>query len=501
MSEALSTAIAEINREISLEEAVAIGADDPAFYGQFFFPGTCRQESPDFHLGMWDKLLGSRRHVSFMVFRGGAKTSMLRLFVSYCIAYGISRTILFVGKSQDHSRKSVEWLMGQVNRNKKWAAAFGLNQGKKWTGEECSIWNETEQVYITVMAYGITGSIRGVNVEDYRPDLIVVDDPCDEENTATPEARKKTSDLFFGALDKSLAPRSEAALAKMVLLQTVLNEGDLISQTIDDPQWDSVVYGCFDSTGHSRWPARWTTDELRADKAAHIARNQLSLWLREMECLLVDDETAAFPSNWLQYWETVPEGGITWIAVDPTPPPKDRDAKKNDALDDAVIMALRYVHGKIYICEIYYTKSPDPDEFIEKIFEFVLHWHAREICIETVLFARTTATILEKAQAKKRIWLIIHKIEDKRNKVVRIRQEISTRASNRQIYVNKSEVLFIEHWTRYPSINHDDDLDALAIGLMKLSPWMEQGDDYIEGDYTVLDGEDEPQSLAWRGAP
>lgn len=495
----MNTAVSR-KTQVDIQEAVKLGAADPEFFGRFFFAKTCRQPSPLFHRELDDALDDTdHRYVSSMIFRGGAKTSRLRLYVAKRIAYGLSRTILFVGKSQEHAVKSLEWLQSAVEHNRVYAQTFGLRKGKKWTGTEIEIYHGADDVPIRIIALGITGSVRGVNVDDYRPDLIVVDDPCDEENTATPEQRKKIADLFFGALAKSLAPRSEAPHAKMVLLQTVLNDDDLISLTVKDPQWKSLVYGCFDDEGNSRWPDRFSTKELREEKSAHVARNQLSLWLREMECKVVSQETSAFLAAWLQYWVVLPEQGITIIACDPTPPPKDAsNVKITSKHDDAVVMVLRIAQGNVYVCDIYTTKSPDPDELIAKIFEFATNWRCQTLALETVLFQRVLAKMLEKEMLSRRQWLTIKKVEDKRKKETRIRQEVSSRASHRRLFVHPSMVEFIEQYTAYPQVQHDDILDCLSIGLASVNPWMEQGT--LEGEFSV-DDDEIPMLENWRGAP
>lgn len=491
----------ESEGSVSLAEAVKLASVDPIFYSEYFFPRTARQSTPPFHRRMWDVLtMPGLRYIAMKIFRGGAKTSILRLFVSYCSAFGISHTVLFVGKSEDAAVKSVEWLMRAVERNSVWAAAFNLRKGNKWTSGEIEIWHGTENASIRIIAYGMTGSVRGVNVEDYRPDLIIVDDPCDEENTATPEARAKISELFFGALQKSLAPASEAPLAKMVLLQTVINEGDLISQCCKDAQWISLEFGCFDESGNSRWPARWSTNELMDEKQAHIDRNQLSLWLREMECVLVNSENALLRAEWIKYWEVIPETGFTWMAVDPTPPPKDGDrAKVNKENDQAAILVLRRYKGAVYVCETYVTISPDEDEFEAKFFELAQRWKCKMARVETVLFARMLASSLRKAMQRRKYWMTLHQIEDKRKKQTRIGQEVQPVVQAGNLYVHPSQVELIEQLTMYPMSKRDDCIDALSIGLAPLTlhdSMSEEGAEDLEGEFEEV--EDLP---AWRGAP
>jgi len=487
-------------KEVSLAEIIELSAVDDDFYARHFFPKAARQKSPPFHQAIDRLLKGGNRHVAIKVFRGGAKTTKLRLFTSKRIAFGISHTILFVSEAQDHSIKSISWIKKNVMYNKKWAETFQLRPGKKWSEVEIEIMHGVDEYPITVIALGITGQTRGVNIDDYRPDLIVVDDPCDEENTATKEQRKKISDLFFGALEKSLAPESEAPEAMMCLLQTPLNAEDLIEQCMVDPQWATASFSCFNDNSESAWPERWTTEVFLRDKNAHIARNQLALWLREMEVTITSEETASFRQEWLTYWETLPEGMVVYIGIDPTPPPKETEVITSRDLDDAVIVAIGLYKGKVYVLDVYTCKSPNPDEFISKIFEFQIRYRPFKIGFETVLFARTTKFYLEKEMRRRHHYFTVTPVEDKRKKSIRITQAITNRASMRMLAVHKSQTTLIQQFVMYPNCRHDDILDALAIALDLINPALDGGEDYIEAEYSRIEEEDEsiPTLEDWR---
>lgn len=485
-------------------ELVQLAAVDSDLYGRVFFPKTCRQPSPEFHREM-DRVLDDprNRYVSFQVFRGGAKTTKLRLFTSKRIAYGISHTILFVGKSQDHAVKSVEWLMRAVEYNPFWAKTFQLQKGRKWTSTELEILHGVERFPIRVIALGITGSIRGVNVEDYRPDLIVLDDPLDEENTATPEQRAKIEDLTYGALFKSLAPASEAPDATIALAQTPLHPEDLSERTMRDPSWASVRFSCFDSRGESAWPERWSTEELLREKEAHIQRNQLSLWLREMECKLVTQENAAFKVEWLREHVVPPEAGITYIGIDPTPPPRDGNSLRvNEKLDDAVIMVIRVLEGTIYVCEYYLAKSPDPEEFVNKFFELALRWRPMLVGVETTLFQRMLKWYMEKEMLRRRQFFTIVPVEDKRKKETRIIQTITRYAANGRLSLAREHSELKEQYGAFQAGatgQRDDMLDALTIAMGLINPALEGIT--LEGDFEVIDESGLPEQLEWRTAP
>lgn len=476
--------------DVSVEDIVNLAADDSIFYSQYFFPRAIRQAVPDFHAVMWAALEGSRglllpgnvvvpevppRYVAFEVFRGGAKTTLFRIFASKRIAYSISRTMLFVGKSQDQARRSVEWLMTQVEYNKVWANTFGLRKGKKWTSEEIEIYHGADDVPIRVIALGITGSTRGINVDDYRPDFILVDDPCDEENTATPEQRKKTADFFFGSLQNSLAPSSESPAAMMGLAQTLLHPEDLISLCRKDPLWRSAVFPIFREDGSSQWPERWTVDELEKEKAGFVARGKLALWMREMECKIVADELSAFKQTSLQQWEVLPpmDELTCYMAIDPVPPPSERElanglyGKDWECLavigrwDNAASGETRY-----FLCEYVANRGHDPDWTVMKFFELADRWNVRLVKVETVAYQRTLQWLLEKAMQRKRRYIPLWQgKQDKRKKSYRIIDTIGAVVQHRQLYVHASHTDFVEQYIAYPNVAHDDIIEAVSDAL------------------------------------
>lgn len=477
--------------ELSPRQAVKLGAADTLFFGRYFMPRAIRMASPKFHREIVDKIENpANRLVAIKVYRDGAKTTLIRVIIAKRVAYGISFTILVVSASQDHSKKTIRWLKTQVEHNHLFKETFGLERGSKWTDEEIEIYNRTLDQRITVIALGIHGQVRGVNVEDYRPDFIIADDPCDEENTGTPEQRLKLDQLFYGGLMRGLAPATENPTATLALLQTPLHRDDLVESACRDSAWVHANFGCFDENGNSRWPERKPTEELLREKQSYAERNQLSIWYREMEVKVVAEETSAFRGDWLQYWDVPPEEGITYLAVDPTPPPKNTEQNTSNisTLDDAAIVAIRFTKGRVYLLDYYITKSPNPEEFLAKIFEFCILYKPLAIGFESILFARVMKYYLEREMMKRQHFIQIIPIEDKRKKKDRILQALTGRASQRTLYIHPSHTEFIDQFTSYPDVSHDDLLDALSIAIEMINPALDTPHgNLIEGEFRRLD--------------
>jgi hypothetical protein len=481
--------------QVSMREAVELGAESLIAYGKIFFPKTFRQKSPKMHEAIGKALYGNSRYNAFEIYRDGAKTTLLRVFTSQRIAYAISRTIMYVSISQRHATYSIRWLKRQVEFNSQWAQTFGLKKGSKWTDEWIEIYHGVEETPITVLAMGITGQIRGFNLDDFRPDLIVVDDILDEENTATVEQRKKIEDLLFGALLNGLAPSTEAPHAKAVFLQTPFNKSDAISKCMEDPQWNPVRFSCFDEQGESTWPERYPTETLRREKEAAVRRGQYRLWMREKECKIVAGEEKALDITRFVNYDVLPEYLDTIIAIDPA-------SSDNEAADDHAIVALGFKGMDVYVLDYHLAKAVMPDEAANHFFALTLMYHPRKAAVEIISYQRILKWYLEQEMKKRRIFVAIQGIQDRRSKANRIMQALPGLISYGHFHIRPSMAQLISQADDYdPNVKDqpDDLIDAIATGIIAMNPQMMAGSD-LDGEFSHVN-EEEYRELEFIGAP
>lgn len=471
---------------VGLDELIELCAVDTALYEKTFFPDTARMEPALFHGEMMQLLDSLERYCNMQVFRGGAKTTKVRVYTSKRIAYGISRTIVIVGKNQDHAIRSVAWIKKQVEENKLWRETFGLEKGEKWTDSEIHIRNRRAGTATWVVAFGITGSVRGVNFDDYRPDLILIDDVVAEENSLTEEQRDKTMKLVFGALKESLTPATESEFAKMVILQTPQAFEDVSQRAMKDLQFKSVQYGCWTKETEdlpleqreSSWPARYPSETLRAEKRAAIARNELSIFSREMECKLINAELSRFKEDWLQYYgplekEPEPDWSEMWVemAIDPVPPPSEAAiAKGLKGKDYEVFAVVGRKAGKYYLLETSMNRGHEPSWTIAEFFRLANKWRPKKTLIETVAYQKTLEWLLRQAMKQVGRYWVVEGFDDRRQKYHRIVDGISGVSSNRQLFIHRERhIEFCSQFVAYPNVPHDDVIEAVAVALTSLS--------------------------------
>lgn len=464
-------------------EAVLLGARDFVAFGHLFFPKTFRQDSPAFHYDMGRKLYAPTRQNSFLVFRDGAKTTLLRTFVAQRIAYAISRTIMFVSISQEHSIHSIRWVKRAIERNQLFASTFGLVPGGKWTDEWISIENKIEGTTINLIAAGITGQIRGFNLDDFRPDLIVADDILSEENTATEEQRNKIEALFHGGLVNSLQAETEAPHAKIVLLQTPFHDQDVAMKCSRDPAWNPTVYGILDENGQSRWEAKFPTAKVLEDQESAILQGRKRMWMREKMCKVIKSEEVTLNSDLLQIWTEIPDDLLKFISIDPA----SSDKKK---ADDNVVMCIGVRGPDVYVLAYAAAKGVDPGKCASSFFDLAVRFPPiLRAGVEAVAYQRTLKWYIDKEMRERGFYVPFELIEDKRSKADRILQQIPGLLAYKHLHIHASMRDLVTQMDEYdPTVKDqkDDILDALAMGIRLAGPLL-QSPYTIDGAIRVLD--------------
>lgn len=497
--------------QLPIGEVIKLAATNSELYARTFFPKTFRQKSPDYQREVWNDLENpDYRYVNQIIFRGGAKTTISRTFTSKRIAYGVSKTIVYVGSSETSAARSGNWIRTNVERNKLWAGAFGLSPGSKWTDTEFQIQHNVlkdaqgNPLTIWCMFVGITGNIRGINFDDYRPDLIVLDDIITDENASSEEQRQKINDLVQTALRPSLAPKIDEPNAKMVMLVTPQNKEDVSALCEADPIWKTTKIGIWTKETMdlpvdqqvSVWPERLPTEDMRKEKLSFIQRNELSKFMREYEVRLVSRESAAFRGEWLNYYTSAPLT-TNVLSVDPVPPPSDRElAKGLSGKDFEAIHVWGRDGDNYYLRESRTSRGHTPDWSIANILEMALKWRVTQIVVEGVAYQKTLKWLLEQEMNRRRLYFLVNSYMDRRPKFARITSTFAGPASHGHIFVNANDhVNFITQFESYPSVDHDDELDAGAMALSVLINPYAAGEQGTDGFAKV-----EPLRLV-RGAP
>ena len=490
--------------ELGYGELWDLAAVDPLFYCQHFFPKTFRQESPAFHKDFWEKIENpDYDYFAAEIFRGGAKTTLTRVAASRRIAYLFGRNLLSVAINETMAVETLRWIKKQVEQNTAWAQCYKVRQGSKWADDRIEIYHDIGQCTVNVLARGITGGIRGINLDDWRPDFVICDDICNDENTSTEEQRNKTNNSLFGVVVPGLAPKVEAPHRKVALLQTGLHKDDVINQAHRDPAWTTVKYPKLYVDEHgsakSAWEEMYPIDAILKEKENYVKQRRLHIFLREFELKIVSASGAAFDTNWLKYWTVLPVGMRTYIGLDPASSSKKKAHK-------TAIVVVGVFRGQTYILDYMSQVGKNPDEIWEWLSAAVRNWHPRQVAVETVAYQKMLAWYLRTKMQEHNFYFPIREYEDRTSKPDRIRQAYTGIASNGQLYVHENHTQFVQDFGEYADDIDIDLLDAGAIAIKAANPWMFKGTDRLgadalDGEYEVEDERDIPALVYEGGAP
>ena len=492
---------------VDVGELIKLCALDNNLYCRTWFPKTFRQRSPEFHAEMWDALENpAYRYLNISAFRDSAKTTLLRAFMSKRVAYGLSKTILYIGVSETKALQSIRWLKRQVETNEAWRHAYGLSKGSKWQEHEIEVVQELGTAgtpnhfrhTIWLLGVGINGSLRGINFDDYRPDLIIADDVIDDENAASMEQREKIADMIFGTVKDSLAPVVDEPNAKLVMLNTPLHLQDVSYVARKDSQFRSLVFPIWtketmDLTVDeqiSAWEERHPTASVRLDKQAAARRNRLSIFVREKECRIISTELAAFRKSWIQHIEPKHMGTYSVLAVDPVPPPSEREVNKGfvgKSFECQVVWSVR-PGGGYMLQEYHLNRGHDPNWSIKTFFDLATRYRISTAIVESINYQRTLRWLIEKEMGRRRQYFSVTEIPRAQSKYSFITNTLSGLASQGQLYASPTRhVEFFEHMEAYPNIQYPDLLDASAMALSVMAKMSYETD--MVGDHSFSDVE------------
>lgn len=303
-SEIPTEPLVELNRG---ELLAAIRRDCVSFFS-FYLQDELSMEVPDLHVEIWDEILEmvetmnqkglhTRLKKLFGVPREHAKSTIAKLAVILLTRYTKLSFVLYVSKIVGGAANALRdirvWLDSPQERQ-----LYGKPEVIK-SSETESLWimqiwvgvtptNPGYKKTVILKAAGSLATVRGMLVNNRRPQIVVIDDIEDQDNT-TPELQKKLDNWFFGTLLKAFDHRHYIC----IFIGNMINSTTLLARLSKEPEWNPTVFGCIvknKQTGalESLWPERNPLDELIKEYQTYRRLGQGHTWEAEMMNLTQD---------------------------------------------------------------------------------------------------------------------------------------------------------------------------------------------------------------------
>lgn len=208
--------------------------------------------TPDFHREYYWGLETSNRLLE-MSPRGFGKSYRASFFTPLALAaLGRTRSIAILSKTAALAERFLSLIKTEIESNRMLREDFPkMRRGRKWSSDHLITAGGVE-----MWAKGWGAQIRGDH-----PQVIIVDDPEDEESTASETQLEKTYEIFIrtimGALDDEPGMRD----AKVICIGTNIHPDCLVNRIYTNfenryEDWAVLFFGAITPDGQSIWPER-----------------------------------------------------------------------------------------------------------------------------------------------------------------------------------------------------------------------------------------------------
>lgn len=241
-----------------------------------------------------------------MGFRGSAKSTIGSWAYPLFAALEQPRLwefILLISDSNSQASIMIYNLKNELDTNALLKLDYGSINGDyvdDWTleGEDWQKQNMVLSSGVRILARSRGQRVRGLRHKEFRPRLIVVDDPEDLKAINTQELRDKTDRWFTG----EVIPAMDAIVKKIVLIGNLLHNDSLIARMSKHRLFKVLAYPLI-KEGVCQWPAMYPTqqalDDTR-DLAGFVG------WNREYLLQVVPDEGQDVVPDDIQYYDEDP---------------------------------------------------------------------------------------------------------------------------------------------------------------------------------------------------
>lgn len=477
-----------------------LGEKSMEYFGRAYFPEYIPLPPPPFHVEWFVDLQrvaegDGGNSIVRSAPRGHAKTTLWDfVFPTWAGVYRKKLYILIISDAYDQAQGFIANIKDELENNERILEDFGNLKGKVW--QEGSIICSNG---VKIEALGAGMKIRGRKNRARRPDLIILDDIENDENTATQEQRTKLKNWYTKAVRHAGAKYTD-----FVIIGTVIHEESLLAELLKTPGYNCRIYKAVIQFAENEelwaaWKDIFTdlNNERRTEDALaffeqnrdEMLKGAKILWENgnpkfprgyyDLMVLRVSDGEAAFASEMqndpssasdkffrphkYKYSELPPLNQLDVVmAIDPSMGQSD----KSD-YSAIIVLGTEKKTGQEYVLEAD-IKRRHPDVIITAMILHVENYQSQGVRIRTVGIEDVQFQAFFKSEAKRRakergLHLNIQPIRNTISKDLRI-ESMEPSINNGYVKIHENHTLLLQQLENYPRAKKDGP-DALEMAI------------------------------------
>lgn len=435
---------------------------------------------PDFHRELVQDIMPVGRYGRAAP-RGFAKSTVIGLiWLAWLSLNGHRWFVPYISDTHLQAKLIVGGLKAEIETNEILKFVYPNARSKtRWGEEGFVVHGLNHDCYILPLGAGM--KIRGLKFENHRPDLIIIDDLENLEAVYSGERRDKLQKWF----DYDMEPAMDRYSKHIVYIGTILHYSSLLKQVIDKvgkyASWNTWKYKALKDDGGSLWPARFSTEYLRAmrDDPTHPDYVGSIVFAQEMQNEPQDDQDRIIHMSWLKEYrmseminiqvaETDELRKWKWLnqlervgAFDPA-------ISENQTADNYALYVMGFdkKDAREYQLDLIHGKEKDINKQVTIICDAIVEWKLDIFGIESVFYQKGLYTLVKQEMNRRAIYNCkIVEIKTDKDKIRRARIHSSAfeagfvhlRTDHKNYAIIKGEI------EEFPRGAHDDAFDALML--------------------------------------
>jgi hypothetical protein len=310
--------------------------------------------------------------------RGHAKTTLVKLFILYCILFTKKKFILVICSTVANAENIIADVADMLNEPNIMATFGDWRAYREVNRQDLKKFSYRGRD-IVLGAIGSEGSIRGLNVNHVRPDVMIFEDVQTKECSESQQQSETLERWMIGTAMKAKSPYG----CNFVFVGNMYpGTNSILKKLKVNPQWVKFVQGAILSDGSALWPELHSIDDLIAELDNDISMGHPEIFFSE-----VMNDTEAGINNRVDLskikawpWSVVDRPQGKFIVVDPA---------NNKVNGDDVGIGLFEVYDGVPALRELIQEKLSPGNTIRRSLLMALENNVRIIAIESTAFQYT----------------------------------------------------------------------------------------------------------------
>lgn len=431
---------------------------------KFFLPQFFVDDSPPFHYELVKAIFAPRNEYKAAP-RGFSKTTLIQGCLAYIAAHKLRNFVVIIEKTYREASEVLATVRSEFSDNAMILEVYGRLVSKDATGNEPEKAKDAEGDFliqgVRFRGKGFNAPIRGLKSQQYRPDLVILDDVEEDEHVRNEDQRRKYMENY----SQGIVPAVDIG-GSIKVFGTILHNDSLLSNLIT--QHGGKIYAAFDVTDPENtllWPERWTYQRLM-DKKAQMESDGLgsSKFAQEYLNSPLDDDSRKFKFEWLQ--KKFKDEDVNTRLVNRYACFDVADAK-GEGNDWTFLTVVDWDTENNWYVRHAKRKRVDSLELIEWIFEVWGYWKPNKIGAEKNAFEYQVRPLLKQKSEERGIFPLVEELKDGgRSKESRIIGALQGRFESGKIWFKEGASddtnILIGQLYDFPKGKNDDGPDSLA---------------------------------------